>query len=599
MAALIQGLDKHTPKQIGENGHGEYGWSNDIDEKIVQFFFQLVRNKDHSDLERQHREILHTIKGKEKQYKEQFITMYKLIGQTRDIVNGKGEQKLAFMQLYGFYEAGYTNLAAQGFFRFLVVDESHPFGSYKDVKYLCGYVKEKTGSEDHPLIDFASNLMLNALENDYAIYTEWKKDQTQPKPTLTLAGKWCPREKSKFGWVHAILAKKQFHNFLVTANSTNALSRAIIKCKAQFTKIIVELNKFLDTTQCKQAGKDWANINFNKVTSCTMRKQSRAFSNQNKQGQQRSELEDRVQCASNFTAHLEAAKSDPTNHKVHGRRCTVGELSKDALRLPAGAVKTEIDRINLQWESNKDNNKGLGNIIACVDNSGSMEMDDGTPLYNAIGLGIRCSEMASDAFKHRVITFAGNPHWLQLNDKATFVEKARYIKQRQINAQNTDIWKMFQMILDVILKNDIPPESVEDMVLAIFSDMQIDSAVQYTNLAYGAQPNIDNYLMSLHERVETMFRQAGMTSKFHAPYPVPHILFWNLRKTSGFPVLSTKKNVSMMSGFSSTLLNVLCEKGVSELKEFTPRKMLTDLLNNERYNLLDEDIVEYYCDEIA
>ena len=117
-------------------------------------------------------------------------------------------------------------------------------------------------------------------------------------------------------------------------------------------------------------------------------------------------MEDRVQCASNFAAHLEAAKSDPTNHKVHGRRCTVGELTKDALRLPAGAVKTEIDRINLQWESNKDNNKGLGNIIACVDNSGSMEMDDGTPLYNAIGLGIRCSEMASDAFKHRVITFA-------------------------------------------------------------------------------------------------------------------------------------------------------------------------------------------------
>ena len=90
-----------------------------------------------------------------------------------------------------------------------------------------------------------------------------------------------------------------------------------------------------------------------------------------------------------------------------------------------------------------------------------------------------------------------------------------------------------------------------------------------------------------------------MASKFQTPYPVPHILFWTLRKTSGFPVLSTKKNVSMMSGFSSTLLNVLCEKGVSELKEFTPRKMLTDLLNNERYNLLDEDIVEYYCDEIA
>ncbi len=592
MAALIQGLDKHTPKQIGENGHGEYGWSNDIDEKIVQFFFQLVRNKDHSDLERQHREILHSIKGNERQYKEQFITMYKLIGQTRDIVNGKGEQRLAFMQLYGFYEAGYTDLAAQGFFRFLVIDEAHPYGSYKDVKYLCGYVKEKTGSEDHPLIDFATNLLLNALENDYSIYEEWKKDESQPKPTITLAGRWAPREKSKFGWVHELLSRKKFHYFLTTAHNSISTRKALVKCKAQFTKIIVKLNKYLDTVQCKQAGKEWAKIDFNKVTSCTMRKQSRAFSNKNKQGLQRSSEEDRVQCASNFTSHLSAAKSDPTNHKVHGRRCTVGELTKDAITV-GSSNETEIDRINLQWESNKDNNKGLGNIIACVDNSGSMEMDECTPLYNAIGLGVRCSEMASDAFKHRVITFAGTPHWLQLNDKATFVEKAKYIKQNRINAQNTDIWRMFQMILDVVLKNEIPPESVEDMVLAIFSDMQIDSAVESSN------QGIDNYLMSLHERVETMFRQAGMTSKFHAPYPVPHILFWNLRKTSGFPVMSTKKNVSMLSGYSSTLLNALCEKGVSELKTFTPRKMLTDLLSNERYDILDQDLIEYYYNELA
>jgi hypothetical protein len=595
MAALIQALDKHTSKQIGENGHGEYGWSHDIDEKIVQFFFQLVRNDDHTDLERQHTEILHAIKGKERQYKEQFIIMYKLIGQTRDLVNGKGEQRLAFMQLYGFYQAGYTDLAAAAFYRFLVVDEAHPYGSYKDVKYLCQYVKDKSGDNDHPLIDFATNLLLNALENDYSIYEEWKKDESQPKPTISLAGRWAPREKSKFRWVHEILSRKKFHYFLTTANNTESARKALIKCKAQFTRIIVKLNKYLDTVQCKQTAKDWANIDFNKVTSCTMRKQSRAFANKDKQGRKRSELEDRVQCASNFTAHLEAAKSDPTNHKIHGRRCTVGELTKDALNLSRCGT-TETDRINLQWESNKDNNKGLGNIIACVDNSGSMEMDDGTPLYNAIGLGIRCSEMASDAFKHRVITFAGNPHWLQLNDKATFVEKARYIKQRQINAQNTDIWKMFQMILDVILKNEIPPESVEDMVLAIFSDMQIDSAVKYTNLTYGAQPNIDNYLMSLHERVEKMFTEAGMASKFQTPYPVPHILFWNLRKTSGFPVLSTKKNVSMMSGFSSTLLNVLCEKGVEELKQFTPRKMLTDLLSNERYDILDQDLIEYYCE---
>ena len=109
MASLIHALDKHTPKQVGENGHVEHGWSHDLDEKIVQFFFQLVRSNDHSDLECQHRAILHTIKGREEEYKNQFITMYKLIGQTRDIVSGKGEQQLAFMQIYSFYEAGYTD----------------------------------------------------------------------------------------------------------------------------------------------------------------------------------------------------------------------------------------------------------------------------------------------------------------------------------------------------------------------------------------------------------------------------------------------------------------------------------------------------------
>ena len=43
MSALINALDRHTSKQIGENGHAEYGWSNNIRERILQFSFQLTR----------------------------------------------------------------------------------------------------------------------------------------------------------------------------------------------------------------------------------------------------------------------------------------------------------------------------------------------------------------------------------------------------------------------------------------------------------------------------------------------------------------------------------------------------------------------------
>ena len=45
MAALINALDNYTPLQFGENGHSEYGWSNNIREKILQLSFQLVRTK--------------------------------------------------------------------------------------------------------------------------------------------------------------------------------------------------------------------------------------------------------------------------------------------------------------------------------------------------------------------------------------------------------------------------------------------------------------------------------------------------------------------------------------------------------------------------
>ena len=43
MSSLIAALDNCTPKQVGENNMMEYTWSNNIQEKIVQIYTQLVR----------------------------------------------------------------------------------------------------------------------------------------------------------------------------------------------------------------------------------------------------------------------------------------------------------------------------------------------------------------------------------------------------------------------------------------------------------------------------------------------------------------------------------------------------------------------------
>ena len=57
---IIKALDEN--KRFGEKGHAEYGWSNKLDEKIVQLFFQLVRTQDMSELNNQFKSIFEEAK---------------------------------------------------------------------------------------------------------------------------------------------------------------------------------------------------------------------------------------------------------------------------------------------------------------------------------------------------------------------------------------------------------------------------------------------------------------------------------------------------------------------------------------------------------
>ena len=610
MSSLVSAMDKHTPKQIGENVHVEYAWSHDLDEKITQLFFQLVRSKSVDDISKIHMDILHKIKRKEKMYKKQFTIIYKLIAQTRDIVSGKGEQQLAFILIYNMYKAGYVNLAIDAVSRLLEIDNEHPYGSWKDAKYLCKFIRDDVYKEtslskekversliSHPLVKHVCMLMINRLRKDYSNYqivTGSASNSGESKESLyiSLVSRWFPREKSSFGWVNAIAAFLAYPQFFNNEMSNENYKKSLLKARIKLKKMYVPVNKYLETTQIAQCSGEWKTINFNKVTSCTMRKQSRAFSNKDKKGEKRSNLEDRVICANNFSSHIEAVKSKASNHKMHGRRCNVGELTKDALNVH-DYEQSEIDRINLQWEDNKKNNKALGNIIACCDTSGSMEMDDMIPLTNAIGLSIRTSEVVDDAFKHRIMTFNDTPEWIQLNDQLSFVEKVKQVK-RSPWGMNTNIYAMFDLLLNVILENNIPPSKVENLVLAIFSDMQIDSAVSHSEINASPDKTLDSYMNTLYDNIKDKFHKAGLRSKYKTPYQPPHILFWNLRKTSGFPVLSTQKNVSMLSGYSSTLLNIFCNKGVDELKQFTPRKLLEDIIDADRFSYMDEPLEKFY-----
>ena len=94
----------------------------------------------------------------------------------------------------------------------------------------------------------------------------------------------------------------------------------------------------------------------------------------------------------------------------------------------------------------------------------------------------------------------------------------------------------------------------------------------------------------MFQMMKQKYHDAGMRSIYQEPYKLPHIVFWNLRSTTGFPSLSTTENTSMMSGNNPVLLNAFCNKGLTSLKEYTPWKVLTEELSNKRYDYLDNII---------
>ena len=117
MSALITALDNNNLFQTGENGHTEYAWSNNLREKICQLNFQLVRTNESNILllEKSFKEIIVklflTIKAdqnasvSEKEVAKAYAAiLYKMVGYTRDIIDGKGEYQLTYMMIYVWYE---------------------------------------------------------------------------------------------------------------------------------------------------------------------------------------------------------------------------------------------------------------------------------------------------------------------------------------------------------------------------------------------------------------------------------------------------------------------------------------------------------------
>ena len=193
-----------------------------------------------------------------------------LIAYTRDIYLGRGQYYTAYMMLEVLLHKD-INLFDTIFAKILNIDGEHPYGSYKDIKYFCEYIRKES------TILCKRDIYHHIIRK--FIQPQLTKDKNSDTPSLL--AKWLPREKGKFGWLVKEIAWCCYNE------GYDLMSHAL----KQYREDIVTINKRLETPQIYMAANKWSDIK--EFRGATLRLHERAF---------RSIInDDRIKCSQNLS----------------------------------------------------------------------------------------------------------------------------------------------------------------------------------------------------------------------------------------------------------------------------------------------------------
>ena len=215
----------------------------------------------------------------------------------------------------------------------------------------------------------------------------------------------------------------------------------------------------------------------------------------------------------------------------------------------------ELKSLDVTWNAQEDFTHGE-NALAVVDGSGSMYRLDGiiSPISVALSLGIYFAERNKGKFKNHFITFSENPQLVEIKGENIF-EKVNYC-QTFNEVANTDIQKVFELILNTAVKNNLP-QSEMPATIYIISDMEFDYCTENADLT--------NF-----EYAKKIFSEHG--------YSLPKTIFWNVdSRNNQQPVTMNEQGVALISGTSPRIFSMITTGNV------TPLEFMLQILNSPRY----------------
>lgn len=353
----------------------------------------------------------------EKAYAENPVKAVKLIFQTADVREGKGERR--------FFNIALNDLA-----------KNHP----EMLKEVMPLIPEYT-RWDHLTRLVASSNPFISREASNIVKEQFEKDRNSDSPSLL--AKWMPSIQSK---------KTADRQLAIRLEKVLGLSHK------DYRKALSEVRDKLNIIEKYLSCNDLDKIDMEKLTS----KQQLRYSATLDRKLEARRLE-----------YLQAVAEGRA--KINASVLVPHEIVKDYRRYDS--VNPALE---LLWKALPDKVQGNGDTMVIRDGSGSMTSrlspsSRVTMLDIATALAVYTAQKLSGPLKGKFITFSAKPEIVDLSTKQTLFDALQHC-DRYDDCTNTNIEKTFDLLLNVAKDNHLKQDEIPKHLL-ILSDMEFDGAM--------------------------------------------------------------------------------------------------------------------------
>lgn len=388
---------------------------------------------------------------------------------------------------------------------------------------------------DTPCEQAMWDFIKNTLANDISIVLK----DTTGKKAISLLAKWLKSSNS---------SSKE------TQELGKRTAKALGMTAKNYRKTLSKLRKRINVLETLMSENKWEDIDFSGIPSKAGLLYREAF--QRHQPERYKEFMMNKNTKVNSSAALypyevigEVLKTDYCNY------WDAGELDP-----------VQRETLNKYWECQRDLFEGKTlDAICVVDTSASMvDNRKDAPINVAISLGLYCAERAKGPFHNHYISFSSKPQLIETVG-VDFVDKVKRIYETNL-CENTNLEATFDLMLDTIVKHNVPKEEQVKSVI-IISDCQFDS--QVSDVGYDWYRGVARQTgTTLMEHIKEKWDAAGVD--------FPNLVYWNVNaKKPTFPS-KAEDGITYVSGCSPILFDGI-------LSNKTGIEMMTEILNGEAF----------------